>query len=221
MSTNSPYEEALQFIRQNPGTSGSSGLAKLVVSLYNEICGFSFAECVRSLDPHLTNVALRMVADYAKHGETPDLRAAGKIIVDDLYPRLWETGKALNEARTELRKKWEAEERKEELDALRAAEAKLFTNPAKLIPANTAKELLDQGDPLYAYTYSDFLCDWKNEHYTRDTIHAAIDMMGGAELSNNCPEGSSMLAVRIDKRIFYVTTDLDARDAYLESQNKA
>jgi hypothetical protein len=95
MSLISPYDEALRIIRQHPGTSGAGGLAKLLVSLYNDQCSFSFAECVRVLDDRLTAVAVRMVQDYAVRGETEDLRNAGKIIVNDLYPGLWEMGIAM------------------------------------------------------------------------------------------------------------------------------
>lgn len=215
MSNISPYDEALQFIKQNPGTGGASSLAKLVLSLYNDICGYSFAECVGNLDARLTGVALRMVEDYTIRGETDDLRAAGKIIAEDLYPRLWEMSIAIRDARAATRAKWEAEERKAELDALDAAEAALFTDPAKQIPANKAQELLAQDDPLYAYY--NLAGDWREAKLKRETVHAAIDLTGAAELSYNCPEGGQMLAVRIDKRIYYVCTDYDAREAYLET----
>jgi hypothetical protein len=211
----SPYDEALQFIKQNPGTGGASSLAKLVLALYNSDCGFSFAECVGNLDGRLTGVALHMVQEFAARGETDDLRAAGKIIADDLYPRLWEMSLAMRDARAATRAKWEAEERKAELDALDAAEAALFTDPAKLIPASKAKELLEQHDPQYAY----YNCagDWRDAKLNRDAVNAAIDLAGGAELSYNCPENGQALAVPIDQRVFYVCTDYDAREAYLET----
>lgn len=215
MSPITPYDQALQFIKQNPGTSGASGLAKLLLSLYNDMCGYSFAECVGNLDDRLTSVALRMVKDYAERGETEDLRAAGKIIADDLYPRLWEMSLAMRDAREAIRAKWETAERKAELDALDAAEAALFTDPAKLINASKAKELLEQQDPLYAYY--NFAGEWREAKLERDTVHAAIDLTGGAELSSNCPENGQMLAVRIDKRNYYVCTDYDAREAYLDT----
>jgi hypothetical protein len=215
MSTISPYDEALQFIKQNPGTGGASSLAKLVLSLYNDICGYSFAECVSNLDDRLTGVALRMVQDYAKRGETDDLRTAGKIIADDLYPRLWEMSLAMCDARAATRAKWEAAERNAELDTLDAAEAALFTDPAKQIPASKAKELLEQDDPLYAYY--NIAGDWRSAKLNRDRVHAAIDQAGGAELSYNCPESSQMLAVRVDNRIYYICTDYDAREAYLDT----
>ena len=215
MSLISPYDEGLQFIKQNPGTGGASSLAKLILSLYNDICGYSFAECVGNLDDRLTGVALRMVQDYAARGETDDLRTAGKIIHDEIYPRLWEMGIAMRDARAALREKWEAEERKAELDALDAAEAALFTNPAKLIPTSTAKGMLEQGDSQYAYYNR--AGDWRDAKLTREAVHAAIDLAGGAELSSNCPEFGQALAVRIDQRIYYVCTDFDAREAYLET----
>lgn len=215
MSTITPYDEALQFIKRNPGTGSASSLAKLVLSLYNDLCGYSIAECVGNLDERLTNVAMRMVKDYTEHGETEDLRAAGKIIADELYPRLWEMGLAMRDAREATRAKWEAEERKAELDALDAAEAALFTDPAKQIRPSVAKEMLERDNPLYAYYH--LAGDWRSAKLKRDSVHAAIDLAGGAELSYNCPENSQMLAVRIDKSIYYICTDYDAREAYLDT----
>lgn len=215
MSPISPYDEALQFIKKNPGTGGASSLAKLVLSLYNHICGYSFAECVGNLDDRLTSVALRLVKDYAERGETDDLRAAGKVIADDLYPRLWEMSLAMRDAREATRAKWQEAERKAELDALDAAEANLFTDPTKFIAPSKAKELLEQHDQQYAYY--NVAGDWRDAKLARDAVHAAIDVVGGAVLSCNCPEGGQMLAVRIDKRIYYVHTDYDAREAYLDT----
>lgn len=215
MNSISPYDEALLFIKQNPGTGGAGSLAKLVLSLYNDMCGFSFAECVGNLDDKLTGLALRMAKDYTERGETDDLRAAGKIISDELYPRLWEMSIAMRDAREATRSKWEAEERKAELDALDAAEAGMFKDPAKLIPAGKAKELLDQSDPVYAYY--NVAEDWRYTKLGLDAARAAIEQSGGAELSNQCPESGQMLAVRIDERIHYLYTDYDAREAYLET----
>lgn len=216
MPSISAYDEALQFIKQNPGTGGAGSLAKLVLSLYNDLCGFSFAECVGNLDDRLTQIALRMVQDYAAHGETADLLAAGKMIADDLYPRLWEMGLAMRDARQATREKWQADERKAELDALTAAEAALFTDPSKLIPASAAKELLDESETLYAHYHVSG--DWRHTtSLTLDRVRTAIDEMGGSELSHNCPDGSSMLVVRIAGQIYYVSTDYDAREAYLDT----
>jgi hypothetical protein len=211
----SSYDEALHFIQRNPGTGGASSLAKLILSLYNDSCGFSFAECIGNLDDRLTNVALRMVQDYAARGESEDLRAAGKVIHDDLYPRLWEMGMAIQDARTNLRSKWEAEDLKAESDALDAAEAALFTDPTKLIPPTTARGLLEDGEAQYAYYHR--AGNWLSSTLSRDSVQAAVDLIGGAELSGLCPELGSALAVRIDQRIYYVNVNYDAREAYLET----
>lgn len=214
MSSISPYDEALQFIKQNPGTGGAGSLAKLVLSLYNSDCGFSFAECVGNLDYELTSVALRMVNDYASRGVTDDLREAGKIIAEDMYPRLWELTVAMRDARATTRRRWEQEERQAEQDALKAKEAALFTDPSKLIPADKAKEILEQGDPQYAYQF--VAGEWRDIKVNRQAVVEAIDLTGGAELSLNCPEAMT-LAVRMNERIYYVFTDYEAREAYIES----
>jgi hypothetical protein len=121
----------------------------------------------------------------------------------------------VREAREATRAKWEAAECKAELDALDTAEAALFTDPAKRIHASKAKELLEQHDPLYAYY--NFAGDWRDAKLIRDTVHAAIDLAGGAELTDNCSESSQMLAVRINKCIYYFCTNYDAREAYLDT----
>lgn len=217
MSTFNPYAEALAMIEQHPGTGGAASMAKLVLSLYNSQCGFAFAECVGNLDAANTTLALKLVRHYTDHGETDALREVGKQLVDKHYPRLWEYSLAMRDAREATRAKWEADERKAELDALDAAEAALFTDPTKLIPANKAKELLEQNDPLVLYAFYNVAGDWRDSKLSRETVHAAIDLAGGAELSYNCPESSQTLAVRVDQRIYYVCSDYDAREAYLET----
>ncbi len=214
MNKSNPYAEALAMIERFPGTGSAASMAKLVLSLYNSQCSFAFSECVGNLDNTNTAIALKMVSHFAAHGETNELRVVGKVLADDHYPRLWEMGTAMREARDAIRSKWEAEERKAELDALDAAESALFTDPAKMIPAETAKALLEQHDTLYAYY--NLAGDWRDTKVNRDKVLAAIDMLGGAELSHNCPEGGQMLAVSLGERICYVSTDYDAREAYLE-----
>lgn len=98
MNNSNPYAEALVFIQRNPGTGGASSLAKLVLSLYNSLCGYSFAECVGNLDQRLSDLAIRMVTNYSVHGETEALREVGKLLSDDMYPGLWEMGVAMDGA---------------------------------------------------------------------------------------------------------------------------
>jgi hypothetical protein len=215
MSVISPYDEALHFIKRHPGTGGASSLAKLVLSLYNDICGYSFSECISKLDEHLIAVALRMVQYYALHGETDDLRAVGRTIRDELYPQLWEVGIAMRDARQALRNEWEAEERMARLSAFNKAEAALFSDVANLIPAAISKQLLTQDDSHYAYYNS--AGTWRDAELARHAVHTAIDLAHGAELSSNCPELGQALVVRIDGRVYYVSTDYDAREAYLET----
>lgn len=108
MST--PYQEAMHWIEVEGYSTGSAfSLAKLILSLYNDQCGFAISECIGNLDPRLTRLALAMVEHYARHGEHPELLRAGNKIADDLYPRLWEQGVAMAEVRAELRRRWERE----------------------------------------------------------------------------------------------------------------
>lgn len=213
MSKN-PYLVGLELVKQHSGTSGQAALAKCILSLYNSAHSFSIGEILGPLDEHYTKVVFDMLTAYAKHGETEELRVAGRYVFDE-FPRLVELSNAMVEARAAVRNGWEEAERKAELDALDASEAALFTDPTKLIPVSKAKELLEQNDPLYAYY--NFAGDWRDTKLNRQKVHAAIDLVGGAELSHNCPENSQMLAVRIDNRIYYVCTDYDAREAYLDT----
>lgn len=216
MSSFSPYDEALLIIRQHPGTSGAGGLAKLLLSLYNDLCGFSFAECVSGLDDRLTGVALRMVQDYARRGETEDLRAAGKILVDDLYPGLWEMGIAMREAREAVRQRWKREEQDREAAEIAAAE-KEFMARAELraIPPGVADELLASEDSnTYAYYYQSF--EWRDKELSLEKVRAAVREHGTGFMK--CyPDSGYMLGVILDGRVYYVHSDYDARERYLES----
>jgi hypothetical protein len=101
-----PYQEALKWIQSNPTTGGASSLAKLVLSLWNSECCFSYAECVGNLDANLTELTVRMIGQYAIHGETQDLVDVGNKVCE-LYPRLWELTQAMQDARGTIRKQWE------------------------------------------------------------------------------------------------------------------
>ena len=101
----SPYREALTWIEKHPGTGGSNSLAKLVLSLWNGDCAFSFRECVSNLDEPRTALALRMVAHFAERGEDSDLVAVGRRVCD-LCPRLWDLGEAASRAKAETERNW-------------------------------------------------------------------------------------------------------------------
>jgi len=105
----SPYREALDWINRNPGTSSAAGLAKLILSLWNGDVAFSFRECINSLDGGRTQLALRMVAYFADHGEDPELVQIGHEVCE-VYPRLWELGDAADQAKVALRQWWSDEE---------------------------------------------------------------------------------------------------------------
>lgn len=104
-----PYEEALATIRKNPGTGSSTGLAKLILSLYNPIHPFGFAECTNSFDAERSCLAVRMVQHYLNTGEDDALRHAGEEIYRK-WPRLVELSTASNDAKARVRNQWRAEE---------------------------------------------------------------------------------------------------------------
>jgi hypothetical protein len=117
----SPYERALLHIELHPGTSSARGLAMLLLSLWNgEDCGFSFRECITSLDDERRQIALDCVAHFAKVGEDRELCDVGDRLYG-LYRLLWELGIAARDAKAALRAQWDAQYERE-LAAEEAAE---------------------------------------------------------------------------------------------------
>lgn len=104
-----PYHDALAWINAAPGTGSATNLARLTLSFYNSNCAFAFSECVSNLDSERTGIAVRMAVYYAQNGEDEDLRNVGKILADQ-FPRMWETGVVMTDARNALRRKWERED---------------------------------------------------------------------------------------------------------------
>lgn len=113
----SPYERALRHIELHPHTSSALGLAKLLLSLWNGTdCGFSFRECIHSLDEERTQIAVDCVAHFALLGEDRELCDVGDRVYG-LYPRTWELGVAARDAKAALRATWDEEyERKIEAE---------------------------------------------------------------------------------------------------------
>jgi hypothetical protein len=105
-----PYQEAVELIDRHPGTGSSTGLAKLILSLWNDDCAYSFRECVRSFDKDRDALAGRIISHYLAHGEDAELIRAGDHVYK-AHPRLWELGIAATGAKTQLRQQWESEAR--------------------------------------------------------------------------------------------------------------
>jgi hypothetical protein len=112
-----PYAEALEWIRLHPGTGSSLGLAKLILSLWNDDYGFSYRECIRAFDPEHDKLAVRIIQHFHQVGENQELIQIGHEICDG-YPHLWEISEIANKAKYEYRKAQEAEcEREENAEA--------------------------------------------------------------------------------------------------------
>ncbi|MDR8092947.1 hypothetical protein KPB05_36430 [Burkholderia gladioli] len=107
-----PYTEALDLVKQHSGTSGQGALAKCILSLYNPIHAFSIGEILAPLDDRYTTVVLAIVAEYASHGETEELRQAGEWVCEN-FPGLLELSNAMFEARSQVRRQWEREREEE------------------------------------------------------------------------------------------------------------
>ncbi len=103
-----PYEPALAWIRKDPTTGSASGLAKLILSLWNDDAAFSFRECVRSFDDIRAAWALKMIDHFLQNGEDRLLQAAGKEVAK-LCPSLWKLGYAGTEAKHEMLRQWDQE----------------------------------------------------------------------------------------------------------------
>lgn len=108
-----PYLAALDLVKKHWGTSGQGALAKAILSLYNSDHAFSIGEVLGPLDEQYTSVVIAMVQEYAKHGETGELRQAGEYVYEN-FPRLVELSQAMYEARSRVRQAWDRE-REEEL----------------------------------------------------------------------------------------------------------
>lgn len=103
-----PYLDGLELVKQHSGTSGQGALAKCILSLYNQVHAFSIGEILGPLDSHYTKVVFAMMTEYARHGETEELRTAGKWVYEN-SPGLVELSFAMSAARGEVRQKWERE----------------------------------------------------------------------------------------------------------------
>jgi len=215
MPTRNPYAEALQFIRQNPTTGGAASMAKLVLSLYNEVCGYSFAECVGNLDEQRKAIALHLVTHYAEYGETPELRNVGEVLVNELYPKLWEMGQAISYAREAKREEWQRQHDEWEAAKIYAAERQLQAQQWQQIPFETVLELI--GEPEDGKFYSEFFTgSWKETRLPVDLLRDAVNAFG-ATFAQVSPNMSNGLAVLVDGQMHYISVDYDARERYLAS----
>lgn len=106
------YLDGLELVKQHSGTSGQRGLAKCILSLYNDVHAFSMAEILGSLDERYTKIVLAMVNAYADEGETEELRRAGKWVYEN-FPGLVELSNAMRDARSAVRAEWERQREEE------------------------------------------------------------------------------------------------------------
>lgn len=108
MATQNPYLAGLELVKIHHGTSGQAALAKCILSLYNDVHSYSIGEILSPLDSRYTAVVMAMLQEYARHGETEELRQAGKWCVDN-FPGLLEMSQAMYAARAEVRRRWDDE----------------------------------------------------------------------------------------------------------------
>lgn len=161
---------------------------------------------------------LKVIDNYAAHGETEDLQAAGKILADDLYPGLWEMGVAMSQARETTRRRWKEEEAAREAAEIAEAE-KAFMSDAKrrAIPAAVAEAMIEFEDGKLDSSYYSY-GDWRRKTISRDQVSASIREHGTGFVNWN-PESSCMLGIILEGRLHYVYADYDLREQYLASLN--
>ena len=107
-----PYIAGLELVQKNYGTSGRAALAKGILSLYNQVHPFSIGEILGPLSGEYTEVVLAMVSEYARHGETAELRQAGEYVYAN-FPGLIELSSAMSDARSKVRQEWQRQEEEE------------------------------------------------------------------------------------------------------------
>ncbi len=107
-----PYIAGLELVQKHYGTSGQAALAKCILSLYNHDHAFSIGEVLGPLGGEYTEVVLAMVNEYARHGETAELRQAGEYVYAN-FPRLIEVSRAMSDARTTVRQEWQRQHEEE------------------------------------------------------------------------------------------------------------
>ena len=103
-----PYLAGLELVKIHHGTSGQGALAKCILSLYNYNPAFSIGDILAPLDDRYTAAVLAMIHEYARHGETAELRLAGEYCYEN-FPGLIELSNAMSDARADVRRKWEEE----------------------------------------------------------------------------------------------------------------
>lgn len=111
-TTNNPYLIALDLVKQHSGTSGQGALAKCILSLYNSEHAFSIGDVLGPLDERYTKVVLDMIVAYARHGETEELRLAGRWVFEN-FEGLVELSEAMAQARAKVRIEWERQREEE------------------------------------------------------------------------------------------------------------
>lgn len=96
------YTKAIEFIRQHPATGSAVGMAKLLLSLYNDEAAFSYRECVSNFDSERLRLAMDVIEHFNHVGETKELVSIGSELCDR-YPSLWEMGYAGTVAKIKVR----------------------------------------------------------------------------------------------------------------------
>jgi hypothetical protein len=108
MMESKPFFQKIEaWCLENPGTHSGLGLARLVLSLYNERAfPYSLSRCLHNLDETRSAWAKALVDDFFERGETDELCLLAerlRFIVEEALPPAYEQAKEhLEDARTLL-----------------------------------------------------------------------------------------------------------------------
>lgn len=94
----SPYQQALALIEEHKASGQAYALAKLILSLWSPDCPFSFRECAVSLAPTGLRLAVEMITEFARTGETDEVQHVGRQVYR-MYPDLWKEAQKMTDAR--------------------------------------------------------------------------------------------------------------------------
>lgn len=100
-----PFEKAVDTIAELGNSGAAEGLAKLILTFYNDVHPFSFTECIRSLDDDNLALALQLINYFLANGEDASVIKGGETIRDN-WPHLMELSSAGSHAKADVIRKW-------------------------------------------------------------------------------------------------------------------
>jgi hypothetical protein len=108
----SVYNDAMVWANARGDSGGATRMRQALMSLYNWRWSISIGEALANLDPQGQRLLFACLAEYARHGETDELRTVGDAIRNSGQLDGWlELLTAGHEAQALVRARWRSEER--------------------------------------------------------------------------------------------------------------